>query len=76
MTAKASTKYKVSKKAIKRYLADHDLTQKQLAQMAGITPSALSALVRFQRDMRVGNLFALADAMRMDPRDLVEKVDE
>ena len=23
-----------------------------------------------------GNLFALADAMRMDPRDLVEKVDE
>ncbi|UVX33624.1 MAG: hypothetical protein [Bacteriophage sp.] len=26
--------------------------------------------------MRVGNLFALADAMRMDPRDLVEKVDE
>lgn len=55
---------------------DHDLTQKQLAQMAGITPSALSALIRFQRDMRVGNLFALADAMRMDPRDLVEKVDE
>lgn len=25
--------------------------------------------------MRIGNLFALADAMRMDPRDLVEKVD-
>lgn len=76
MTAPASTKYKVSKKVIKRYLADHDLTQKQLAQMAGITPGALSALIRFQRDMRVGNLFALADAMRMDPRDLVEKVDE
>nr|DAL19146.1 MAG TPA_asm: helix-turn-helix domain protein [Caudoviricetes sp.] len=76
MTAPASTKYKVSKKAIKRYLADHDLTQKQLAQMAGITPGTLSALIRFQRDMRIGNLFALADAMRMDPRDLVEKVDE
>lgn len=76
MTAKASTRYKVSKKVVKRYLADHDLTQKQLAQMAGITPGALSALIRCQRDMRVGNLFALADAMRMDPRDLVEKVDE
>lgn len=76
MTTKASTRYKVSKKVIKRYLADHDLTQKQLAQMAGITPGALSALIRCQRDMRVGNLFALADAIRMDPRDLVEKVDE
>ena len=43
MTAPASTKYKVSKKVVKRYLADHDLTQKQLAQMAGITPGALSA---------------------------------
>lgn len=31
MTTKASTKYKVSKKVVKRYLADHDLTQKQLA---------------------------------------------
>ena len=38
MATKASTRYKVSKKVIKRYLADHDLTQKQLAQMAGITP--------------------------------------
>lgn len=73
---RASTKYKVSKKVVKRYLADHDLTQKQLAQMAGITPGALSALIRCQRGMRVGNLFALAGAMRMDPRDLVEKVDE
>lgn len=26
--------------------------------------------------VRVGNLFALADAMRMNPRDLVEKVEE
>lgn len=73
MTVLASTKYKVSKKVVKRYLADHDLTQKQLA---GITPTVLSGLLRLQRDMRIGNLFALADAMRMDPRDLVEKVDE
>lgn len=76
MTARASTKYKVSKRAIKRYLADHDLTQKQLAKMAGISEGALSALIRFQRDLRVGNLFALADAMRMDPRDLVEEIVE
>lgn len=73
---RASTGYKVSKKVVKRYLADHDLTQKQLAQMAGITPTVLSGLLRLQRDMRIGNLFALADATRMDPRDLVEKVDE
>lgn len=76
MTAPASTKYKVSKKVIKRYLADHDLTQKQLAKMAGISEGALSALIRFQRDMRVGNLFALADAMRVNPRDLVEEIVE
>jgi hypothetical protein len=41
MTTKASTKYRVSKKVVKRYLADHDLTQKQLAQMAGITHLAV-----------------------------------
>ena len=76
MTTRASAKYKVGKRAIKRYLADHDLTQKQLAQMAGITPTVLSGLLRLQRDMRIGNLFALADAMRMDPRELVEKVDD
>lgn len=76
MTAPASTKYKVSKKVIKRYLADHDLTQKQLAKMAGISEGALSALIRFQRDMRVGNLFALADAMGVNPRDLVEEIVE
>ena len=76
MTAPASTRYKVSKKVVKRYLVDHDLTQKQLAQMAGITPGVLNRLLCCQCDMRIGNLFALADAMRMDPRDLVEKVDE
>lgn len=32
MTAKASTRYKVGKKAIRRYPADHDLTQEQLVQ--------------------------------------------
>ena len=76
MIAPASTRYKVSKKVVKRYLVDHDLTQKQLAQMAGITPGVLNRLLRCQCDMRIGNLFALADTMRMDPRDLVEKVDE
>lgn len=76
MAAPASTEYKVGKKAVKRYLADHDLTQKQPAQMAGISPTVPSSLIRCQRDMRIGNLSALADAMRMDPRDLVEKADE
>lgn len=76
MTAKASTKHKVSKKAAKRYLADHDLTQKQPAQTAGISPTAPGGLIRCRRDMRIGNLSAPADAMRMDPRDLVEKADE
>lgn len=71
--APASTEYKVGKKAVKRHPADHDLTQKQSAQMAGISPGAP---IRCQRDMRAGNLSALADAMRTDPRDLVEKVDE
>ena len=46
MTDKASTRYKVSKKVIKRYLADHDLTQKQLAQMAGIMTHSATSTAR------------------------------
>ena len=50
---------------------------------AGPTPaadppfdSAPSALIRCRRDMRAGNPFAPADAMRTGPRDLVEKAGE
>lgn len=42
---------------------DHGLTQKQPAQMAGIAPTVPSGLLRLRRDMRIGNLSALADAM-------------
>lgn len=36
MTTRASTKYKVGEKAVKRYLADHDLTQRQCFAMDAI----------------------------------------
>ena len=76
MAAPASTGHRVGKRAVKRHLADRGLTRKQPAQTAGIAPGAPGALIRCRRDLRAGSLFALADAMRMDPRGLVEKADE
>ena len=50
----------------------HTLTQEQLAEKAGISPAALVRIERNQSDPHVSTIRKLADALDVDPRDLLE----
>lgn len=76
MTAEASTRYVLNKKAIKHYLVDHDLVQSELAEHLGISTSYLSELLSGRKSVTLKTLFAIADETHIDLRMLVEEVDE
>lgn len=76
MTAKASTSYALNKKYIKHWLIDNDATQVELAKAVGVSPVTFSRYLNDRRGVPVSVLFSLAEEMRADLRDLVEKVDE
>lgn len=76
MTAEASTRYVLNKKAIKHYLVDHDLVQSKLAEHLGISTSYLSELLSGRKSVTLKTLFAIADETHIDLRMLVEEVDE
>nr|DAM73913.1 MAG TPA: helix-turn-helix domain protein [Caudoviricetes sp.] len=76
MTVEASKRYVLNKKAIKHYLIDHDLIQSELAEMLGISTSYFNELLNGRKSITLKTLFAIADETHIDPRELVEEVDE
>lgn len=76
MTAEASTRYVLNKKAIKHYLVDRDLTQADFAKTLGLSTSYLSELLNGRRSITLKTLFAIADETHIDLRELVEEVGE
>ena len=76
MTTKSSTNYVLNKKAIRHYMVEHDISQKQLAKMCGTSPVTFSRYLNghFKLPLRV--LFNMATAMKMGVNDLVVKADE
>ena len=76
MTSKRLATYTLNKKFIKHWLIDNDETQVELAKAAGVSPVVLSRYINDRRCVPVSILFLLAEEMRADVRDLVEKVDE
>lgn len=76
MTAKASTRYVLNKKALQHYLIDHDLTQDDFAKTLGISTSYFNELMNGRKSISLRNLFSIAEETAIDVRDLVEKVDE
>lgn len=76
MTAKASTRYVLNKKAIQHYLIDHDLTQGDFAKMLYISAPYFSKLLNGRKSISPNILFSIAEETTIDVRDLVEKVDE
>lgn len=76
MTAKASTRYALNKKAIQHYLIDHDLTQGDFAKMLYISSSYFSKLLNGRKSISPSILFSIAEKMSIDPRDLIVEVDE
>lgn len=76
MTAEASTRYVLNKKAIKHYLVDHNLIQSELAEMLGISTSYFNELLNGRKSITLKTLFAIADETHIDLRELVEEVGE
>lgn len=76
MTSKGPATYTLNKKSIKHWLIDNDATQVELAEAVGVSPVTFSRYLNDRRGVPVSILFSLAEEMRADARDLVEKVDE
>lgn len=76
MTAKAKSRYVLNKKAMQHYFIDHDLTQAEFAKKLGISTSFFNELMNGRKGVSISNMFSIAEETHMDPRDLVEKVDE
>ena len=76
MTSKIQTTYTLNKKFIKHWLIDNDATQVELADAVGVSPVTFSRYLNDRRGVPVSVLFSLAEEMRADVRELVEKVDE
>ena len=76
MTAKASTRYVLHKKAVQHYLIDHDLTQGDFAKTLGISASYLSDLLNGRKSISLSVLFSIAEETGIDIRELVIVVNE
>lgn len=76
MTARASIRYMLNKKAIQHYLIDHDLTQAEFAEKIGISTSFFNEMMNGHKGISVSNLFSIAEETHMDIRVFLEKVDE
>lgn len=76
MPAERLTAYSLDKKAIRRYLIDHDLTQDDFAKTLGISTSYLDDLLNGRKGISLRNLFSIAEETAMDVSDLVAEVDE
>ncbi|MDY3340653.1 MAG: helix-turn-helix transcriptional regulator [Collinsella sp.] len=76
MPTKKLTTYALNRKFIKHWLIDNNATQAELAESVGVSPVVLSRYINDKRSVPLSILFSLAEEMRADVRDLVEKVDE
>lgn len=76
MTAKTKPSYALNKKFIEHWLIDNDATQVELADAIGVSPVVFSRYLNGRRGVPVSVLFSLAEEMRADLRELVEKVDD
>lgn len=76
MTAKASTRYGLNKKAIQHYLIDHDLTQGDFAKMLYISAPYFSKLLNGRKSISLKILFSIAEETGIDIHELVIEVYE
>lgn len=76
MTARASIRYMLNKKAVQHYLIDHDLTQGDFAKTLGISTSYLNELLNGRKSISLNNLFSIAEETAIDVHDLIVEVVE
>lgn len=73
---RAVTDYALNRKAIRHYMVEHDMSQKQLAEMCGTSPVAFSRYLNGHYRLPLRVLFNMANAMKMDVDELVVKAGE
>ena len=61
---------------IRERLVRRDMTQGQLATAAGMTPTALSARLRGEREFRLSELHAISEALGVRLADLMPDKEE
>ena len=61
---------------LKRLRVLNALTQAELAQKAGLTPAAVARIERNEAEPRMTTLRKLAEALRIEPRELVRREDD
>lgn len=75
MTARASTRYMLNKKAIQHYLIDHDLTQGDFAKTLGAGSVGVEVAGKFSHEVENEMYAALADLIDRPTCHLVEDED-
>ncbi|MDB6081122.1 MAG: putative transcriptional regulator [Chlamydiia bacterium] len=50
------------------------LTQEELAERAGLDPTYIGSIERGERNVSLGNILALAQALMLSPKDLIPEV--
>nr|UVY31916.1 MAG: helix-turn-helix domain protein [Bacteriophage sp.] len=73
---RAVTDCALNRKAIRRYMVEHDMSQKQLAKMCGTSPITFSRYLNGHSKLPLRVLFNMATSMKMDVINLVVKEDE
>lgn len=66
----------LNKRALQRYLIDHDLTQDDFAKTLGISTLYLSQLLDGRKGISSNILFSIAEETAMDIHELVMEVNE
>ena len=61
---------------LKRLRVLNALTQAELAQKAGLTPAAVARIERNEAEPRMTTLRKLAEALGIEPRELVRREDD
>lgn len=73
---RAVTDCALNRKAIRHYMVEHDMSQKQLAKMCGTSPITFSRYLNGHSKLPLRVLLNMATSMKMDVIDLVVKADE
>lgn len=61
---------------IRRLRKGQELSQEQLSFRAGINRAYLSTVENGKRNISIENIFAVADALAVDPRELLRPMDD
>ncbi|OAB55814.1 hypothetical protein AY600_17925 [Phormidium willei BDU 130791] len=66
---------KILAKNLRRFRTSTGLSQEELAERAGLHRTYISSVERAERNISLENIFLLADALDVEPGDLLKDID-